>query len=1009
MNSAKTLGPNRWYVDDPDSVFHPDNILVSFRKANIVALIDKSSGRVTWKLGPYHETEFGSQHQRINVHKVPRLVDQTSGQHNPHMIAPGLPGAGNILVFDNQGGAGYPAAPLGIYAGSRILEIDPVTKEIVWQYTAEDSGLPSWTFFSSFVSNAQRLPNGNTLITEGMQGRLFQITPDGDVVWEYHSPYEGYGVAGEPEVKQTRVPGVDRLTRTARWCTARRPSRSIGYPRARHAHHFIRWDTTRNVFHDSRFGGARTPASGVARRPGSSPGAISVQPVGCTRLDAGGAGHRRGTVVGDRGDRTVPACSCSPACPRFWPQGTPSGPRACWPTTFSPVCAGRQSVSRSVPRSASSSQYSPQPRRQGAICCSRCYGCSPHPDHRSRPLAILWFGLGENSKTLVIALGVFVPVWINSHTGLASTPVDYLESCPLPGSRPVADAVQSGVARSPPPISRQVCAWARLMAFVLIVVAEMTGTTGGYRIPDLAGTAVLAGRPADLLPDRPGHRRRAVRPAGRIGHVPVHPLGSRGALTMAVQTHDLVVKFPGKQEPTLKGISLTIPDGSFSVLVGASGSGKSTLLHCLAGLITATAGSVTDNGETVNAPHPRRGCRLPARRRCSHGWTVSRTTSTSPLRPGGCAKIRAPHHDSGTARSGGSARRGCAAQRPGELSGGMRQLRQHRPGASRGADRDVDGRTVRGAGRPDSPAAHAGSADRSVDTAEPHRSSSSRMTSTRRSGSVTPSACCATSQIVDQITNPLSRPRPADAPGGPAWLQRDAQDPAPPARYRSRPALTSHQTKEPTREGPTSAHPRRLRVAGGCAAASLSPVPHAPTRAPRNQRRSAHRRFVVDPSWAQIPVASDTRLFGKHDVNVKVVNFQSGCRGTAGRSRRQVDITTAADVPTSAALTRHPRPAGDRRRFPLGRVAYRRPAQRGHHHGRGSGRQVDRHSSKARVPPRTRVECTGAEQHQGRVGPGSPVGDRHRSHPAVADAVSIFRRIGLVVPVFHRRRLVGWR
>ncbi len=76
---------------------------------------------------------------------------------------------------------------------------------------------------------------------------------------------------------------------------------------------------------------------------------------------------------------------------------------------------------------------------------------------------------------------------------------------------------------------------------------------------------------------------------------------------MAIQTHELVVKFPGKQEPTLKGISPTIPDGSFSVLVGASGSGKSTLLHCLAGLITATAGSVTDSGEAVTAPHPRRG------------------------------------------------------------------------------------------------------------------------------------------------------------------------------------------------------------------------------------------------------------------------------------------------------------------------------------------------------------------------------------------------------------------
>ncbi|MFB7873874.1 aryl-sulfate sulfotransferase [Nocardia sp. NPDC056064] len=214
MNSATPLGPNRWHDADPDSVFHPDNILVSFRKANVIALIDKGSGAVLWRLGPYFEAAPGAQHQRINAHAVPRPVDQISGQHNPHLIPEGLPGAGNILVFDNQGGAGYPPAPLGIYAGSRVLEIDPVTREIVWQYTAEDSGRPSWTFFSSFVSNAQRLPNGNTLITEGMHGRIFQVTPAGEVVWEYHSPYVGYGVGGEPEVREPRVPGVDRLTLT---------------------------------------------------------------------------------------------------------------------------------------------------------------------------------------------------------------------------------------------------------------------------------------------------------------------------------------------------------------------------------------------------------------------------------------------------------------------------------------------------------------------------------------------------------------------------------------------------------------------------------------------------------------------------------------------------------------------------------------------------------------------------------------------------------------------------
>lgn len=218
MNSASTLGPNKWYENEKDpkqkSVFHPDNIIISFRKANIVAIIDKGSSRIVWRLGPYFDEKSGSQHQRILRYNTPRPLDQISGQHNPHIIPKGLAGSGNVLLFDNQGGAGYPHASLGIYAGSRVLEIDPTTKQIVWQYTAEDSGLPPWTFFSAFVSNAQRLPNGNTLITEGMQGRLFQVTPEGKVVWEYYSPYVGYGVAGEPEVRTPRVEGVDRLSTT---------------------------------------------------------------------------------------------------------------------------------------------------------------------------------------------------------------------------------------------------------------------------------------------------------------------------------------------------------------------------------------------------------------------------------------------------------------------------------------------------------------------------------------------------------------------------------------------------------------------------------------------------------------------------------------------------------------------------------------------------------------------------------------------------------------------------
>jgi hypothetical protein len=46
-----------------------------------------------------------------------------------------------------------------------------------------------WTFFSQFISSAQRQPNGNTLICEGANGRIFEVTPGGEIVWEYVNPF----------------------------------------------------------------------------------------------------------------------------------------------------------------------------------------------------------------------------------------------------------------------------------------------------------------------------------------------------------------------------------------------------------------------------------------------------------------------------------------------------------------------------------------------------------------------------------------------------------------------------------------------------------------------------------------------------------------------------------------------------------------------------------------------------------------------------------------------------
>ena len=115
-------------------------------------------------------------------------------QHQTHWIPPGLPGAGNILLFNNgneSGGyrRGYSsideiAPPVDGYRYRRDENAPYPPREPDWTYTAET---PS-DFYASFASGTQRLPNGNTLIADGPAGTIFQVTPDGRTVWKYIVP-----------------------------------------------------------------------------------------------------------------------------------------------------------------------------------------------------------------------------------------------------------------------------------------------------------------------------------------------------------------------------------------------------------------------------------------------------------------------------------------------------------------------------------------------------------------------------------------------------------------------------------------------------------------------------------------------------------------------------------------------------------------------------------------------------------------------------------------------------
>jgi hypothetical protein len=118
------------------------------------------------------------------------VLEPLIGIHHTHLIPKGLPGEGNILVFDNGGASGWgPISGLTmkyVRFDSRVVEFDPTTLNIVWEYNAaKGDDLP----FSYYIGGAQRLPNGNTLITSGMTGDLLEVTPDKVIVWRYGNTF----------------------------------------------------------------------------------------------------------------------------------------------------------------------------------------------------------------------------------------------------------------------------------------------------------------------------------------------------------------------------------------------------------------------------------------------------------------------------------------------------------------------------------------------------------------------------------------------------------------------------------------------------------------------------------------------------------------------------------------------------------------------------------------------------------------------------------------------------
>lgn len=158
----RTAGPESDPYREASDVFHPNSVelltrhsalgepgqaLICLRELDLVAVVDLEEPRIVWEWGP----------------------GELDRPHQPTVLP-----SGNLVIFDNGTNRGY----------SRLVEVDPATREIVWEYRGD----PPESFWSWIRGGVQPLANGNLLVTESTRGRVFELTREGDVVWELWNP-----------------------------------------------------------------------------------------------------------------------------------------------------------------------------------------------------------------------------------------------------------------------------------------------------------------------------------------------------------------------------------------------------------------------------------------------------------------------------------------------------------------------------------------------------------------------------------------------------------------------------------------------------------------------------------------------------------------------------------------------------------------------------------------------------------------------------------------------------
>jgi hypothetical protein len=124
-------------------LFKPGQVLLSLRTASMIAVLDLPTRKVVWAARGIWKSQHDAQ-----------FLDN-----------------GHLLLFDN----------LGSPWGSRVIEYDPVSQAVPWWY----SGDKDKPFINTFRGSNQRLPNGNTLIVDSAGLRVFEVTRNKKIVWQW--------------------------------------------------------------------------------------------------------------------------------------------------------------------------------------------------------------------------------------------------------------------------------------------------------------------------------------------------------------------------------------------------------------------------------------------------------------------------------------------------------------------------------------------------------------------------------------------------------------------------------------------------------------------------------------------------------------------------------------------------------------------------------------------------------------------------------------------------------